>query len=105
MRNPALEAPLAVFGAETSVALAKLSDIFAQLKPKTVLRPPPKPKPSPPKMALDFTNLFNRYATAPRVRSQQPATQLLYRTDPRVYGQPPTATPPSVPLPRLRDVI
>ena len=55
LRNLAPESPFAVFGTETSVALAKLADIFAQLKPKTVLRPPPKPKPSHPKITLDFT--------------------------------------------------
>ena len=105
LRNPAPEAPFSVFGTETSVALAKLADIFAHLKPNTVPRPPPKPKPSPPKTELDFTDLLNRYATAPRVRSQQPAIQPLYRPAPRVYGKLPTATPPSVPPPRLPDVI
>ena len=105
LRNPAPEAPFAVFGTETSVALAKLANIFAQLKPNTVLRPPTKPKPSPPKMALEFTNILNCYATAPRVQSQQPAIQPLYRPDPRVYVHPPTATPPSVPPPRFPDGI
>ena len=56
-------------------------------------------------MALNFTDLLNRYATAPRVQSQQPATQPLYRPVPRVYGQPTTATPPSVPPPRFPDAI
>ena len=105
LSNPAQEAPFAVFGTETSVALAKLADIFVQLKPNTFPRPPTKPKPSPPKMALDFTALLNRYATAPRVRSQQSATQPLYRPALRLYGQLPTATPPSVPPLRLPDVI
>ena len=57
LRNPAPATPFEHYGTETSIALAKLADIFNQLKPIQTPRQQTKP-PITPKTTLDFSSLL-----------------------------------------------